>query len=110
MISKTLGEAQRSLWIDNLPTVYTIHRFFYYAVAAAIMYWVWLIRRYDIYQVKAVRYFCFSILAILIAEIGLGIGMANLGIPPAFQPLHLLFGTLLFANSFTITSIMYYKK
>ncbi len=110
VISKTLGETQRSIWVDNLPTVYTVHRFFYYVVAAVIMYWVWLIRRYDIYQVKAVRYFCFSILALLIAEIGLGIGMARLGIPPAFQSWHLLIGVLLFANAFTITAIMYYKK
>jgi heme a synthase len=110
VISKTLGEAQRHTWIENLPAIYTVHRFFYYVVAAAVMYWVWLIRRYDIYKIQAVRYFCFSILAILIVEIGLGIGMAWWSIPPVFQPLHLLFGTLLFANAFTITGIMYYKK
>jgi heme a synthase len=110
LISKTMGEAQRHLWIDNLPTVYTVHRFFYYFLAAAIMYWIWQLKSERIFRVASVRLFSLTLLAVLGGEIALGIGMHRLGIPPIMQPFHLLFGTMLFAASFTVTALIYYIK
>jgi heme a synthase len=110
VISKTMGETQRHLWVENLPTVYTFHRLFYYVVAASVMYWVWRLKSERIFRVASVRLFSMTLLAVLISEIALGIGMHRLGIPPIFQPFHLLFGTMLFASSFTVTALTYYIK
>jgi heme a synthase len=110
LVSKTMGEAQRHLWVENLPTVYTIHKFSYYFVAAAIMYWVWQLKAKSIFKVASVRLFSMTLLAVLGCEIALGIGMHRFGIPPIMQPFHLLFGTLLFAASFTVTALIYCLK
>jgi heme a synthase len=110
VISKTMGEAQRHLWVENLPSVYTVHRFFYYIVTAAIMYWIWQLKQEKVYKVASVRLFSMTLLGVLISEIALGISMHHFGIPPILQPLHLLFGTLLFAASFTVTALIYYIK
>jgi heme a synthase len=110
LISKTMGETQRHLWVENLPTVYTLHRLFYYVVAASVMLWVWRLRSERVFKVSSVRLFSIALLGVLISEIALGIGMHRFGIPPILQPFHLLFGTLLFAASFTVTALIYYIK
>ena len=110
LISKTMGESQRGAWIDNLASIYRVHRLFYYVVAAAVMYWIWQLRSEKVFKVPSVRLFSMSLLGILICEIAIGISMHRFGIPPVLQPLHLLFGTLLFAAAFTVTSLIYYIK
>ena len=74
------------------------------------MYWIWLLRGMRLFKDTTVKTVSILLLGILIVEIGLGIGMHRLGMPATFQPLHLLFGTLLFSASFTLTGILYYKK
>ncbi len=110
VVSKAFGEAERNEWIVNLGSIYSLHRTFYYFVAAAIMYWVWLLKGMRLFQDKTIKFTSISLMGILILEIGLGIGMHRFNIPSAFQPLHLLFGTLLFSAAFTLTGILYYKK
>ena len=135
VVAKSYGEAQRSTWLANLPFVYDVHRTFYYLVTIAIMYWVWILMKKPplsvrspfrkesfgldsnrlkntgkLFRTTLIRSFSTLLLGILTLEIALGIGMHSLGIPPIFQPFHLLFATLLFANAFTITGILYLKK
>jgi heme a synthase len=128
VVAKSLGEVQRGNWLSNLPFIYDIHKAFYYLVAAATMYWTWVLLKKSPLSMrspmdsnrlenvekntksKIIRSFSILLLGILMAEIALGIGMHNWGIPPVFQPFHLLFATLLFANALTITGILYYKK
>ena len=109
-VSKSLGEAVRAEWVNNLGLVYTIHMTFYYLVAAGIMYWIWLIKSMSIFKDTGVKVFSALMLSILITEIALGIGMHRFNIPPILQPLHLLFGTMLFASAFTLTAILYFKR
>jgi heme a synthase len=128
IVAKSYGEAQRSTWLAHLPFIYDVHRTFYYIVAVATMYWVWVLMKKKplsmrspvdnnrlentgkLFKTSLIRSFSILLLGILILEIALGIGMHSLGIPPIFQPFHLLFATLLFANAFTITTILYFKK
>ncbi len=109
LVASALGEAHRDEWIPNLSGVYRFHRFFYYFVTAGIMYWVWLLRG-RFFTVKSVKFFSTALLGLLISEIVFGLAMHNFNIPPFLQPLHLLFGTLLFATAYTITGILYLKK
>jgi heme a synthase len=109
-ISKTMGEANRADWLSNIGKVYSFHRYFYYIVTAAILYWTWTLRGSVYFKNRAIRSFSVVLLGVLISEILMGIGMHRMGIPPILQPLHLLFGTLLFAISFTVTGLLFYKK
>jgi heme a synthase len=109
LVASALGEANRAEWIPNLGGVYRLHRTFYYLVTAGIMYWVWLLRG-RFFNVKSVKFFSTALLGLLISEIVFGLSMHNFNMPPFLQPLHLLFGTLLFAAAYTITAILYLKK
>lgn len=109
LVSAALGDAHRDEWIPNLSSVYRVHRTFYYLVTAVIMYWVWLLRG-RFFNIKSVKFFSTALLGLLISEIVFGIAMHNFDIPPFLQPLHLLFGTLLFATAYIITGILYLKK
>jgi cytochrome c oxidase assembly protein subunit 15 len=110
VVSKILGEELRDEWVFNLDGIYAVHKSFYYLVAAAIMYWIWLLRGMPLFKDRTVKIYSTLLLGILMGEIALGIGMHRLGIPPILQPLHLLFGTCLFAASFTLTGVLYYKR
>lgn len=110
IVSKALGESKRAEWLLNVGNIYLIHRSFYYFLAAIIMYWIWQLKKSYLYKDSLVKLLSLLLLGSLIVEIALGIGMHNWGIPPSFQPLHLLFGTVLFALAFSLTSVMYYKK
>ena len=110
MVSRAIGEGNRVDWIPNLGDIYKVHHTFYYVVAAAIMYWVWLLRGSKLFRDGSVKTFSALTLGILIGEIALGISMHRFGIPPILQPFHLLFGTVLFASAFTLTGILYWKK
>ena len=109
LISSALGEAHRDEWIPNLGSIYRFHRTFYYFVTAGIMYWVWLLRG-RFFKIKSIKFFSTTLLGLLISEIVFGLLMHNLNLPPFLQPLHLLFGTLLFATAYTITGILFLKK
>ncbi len=109
LISSALGEEHRNEWIPNLSSVYLLHRTFYYVVTAAIMYWVWLLRG-RFFRMKSIKFFSTLLLGLLISEILFGLSMHKFDIPPFLQPLHLLFGTLLFSTAYTIMCILYLKK
>ena len=120
IVAKSMGEAQRAQWLANLPTIFSVHKTFYYLVAASVMYWVWMLNKKssniikttsdNLFKPSLIHLFSTILLTILIAEIALGISMSKLGMPPVLQPLHLLFGSIMFATAFTITGILYYKK
>jgi cytochrome c oxidase assembly protein subunit 15 len=109
-VAVQLHTDDRSSWIAHLGTVYDIHRFSYYLLAAAVLYWVWNLRQRAYFENNSLKNICFLILISLSCEILLGIGMARWAIPPAFQPLHLLFATLLLAGTYTATGILYWRK
>jgi heme a synthase len=110
IVAQQFGTEDRHIWLENLGTIYDIHRFGYYLLTAAVLYWVWKLRRRDYFKNNVLKYSCFLILISLFCEIFLGIGMAQWAIPPVFQPLHLIFATLLLAGTYTATGILYWRK
>jgi heme a synthase len=110
LVAQQLNTDDRSIWIQNLGSVYDIHRFGYYFLAAAVLYWVWNLRKAAYFENNDLKNICFLILISLFCEIALGIGMSVWAIPPIFQPLHLLFATLLLAGTYTATGILYWRK
>jgi cytochrome c oxidase assembly protein subunit 15 len=110
IVAQQLNTDDRNIWLENLGTIYDIHRFGYYLLAAAVLYWVWNLRKTNYFGNNYLKNICFLILISLFCEISLGIGMAVWAIPPVFQPLHLIFATLLLAGTYTATGILYWRK
>ena len=109
-VAKTYGEIQRSNWIAHLSGVYNVHKYFYYLIAAVIIYWFTQLRIY-FDTVSSMRVLSFSLLGLLFGEIAFGIGMHRFGIPASIQPFHLLFAILIFSAAFTLTlKVQLYQK
>lgn len=109
VVAKELGPESRGDWIANLGEMYAIHRFFYYAVVAGIVVWFWnlrvVIRTHPLYRNLMV-----SLLAIVGAEVILGLSMHHFAIPAISQPLHLTLATVLFGIEVVLISVLVIQK
>ncbi len=105
-VADMMGEAGRSQWLANLGSVYDWHQYSFYFVTVATLFWAYLIGNQNFGNKIWVKRFTILTIGLLFLEIILGVAMHNLGLPAVLQPLHLLFGTLLFAASFTLTTLL----
>ncbi|MEL6134979.1 MAG: COX15/CtaA family protein, partial [Bacteroidota bacterium] len=109
MLAKSLGEAQRDQWIAELAgSIYDVHKYFYYAVAAGAIFWG--LRMRPLFEHNAIKYLTWTMWGTLGAEILLGIGMHRLDIPAIFQPSHLLLATMFFASAFALMGMLILGK
>lgn len=83
--------AIRPIWIESLSGIFEIHRSFAIVLILVNSYIIILIRRISVW-----RKWSYIVASLLIVEIFSGITMAYLAVPPAMQPIHLLFSTLFF--------------
>lgn len=115
VVKAALGENNRSEIIDNLGSVYATHRLFYYIVAAAVLFFAFILRggikkENALFGIRGVLFSTILMVAALFGEILLGISMHRFGLPPVLQPLHLLFATVLFSAAYMTTSFLWFKK
>jgi heme a synthase len=103
IVSKQLGEAQRGEWVEHLPAIYNIHKYFYYLLAALTGYWFFLLKSYFM-RYPIVKKLIYTIVIALVCEIVVGISMHRFAIPPIFQPLHLIFATGIFSAVYILLS------
>lgn len=84
----SLGNAQRDKWIDNLGTVFYIHRSFSIAIFLLHVGLIYLLIKNS--QTKGLIYkLSLALLSIVFVEILTGVILAYLSVPPAAQPIHL---------------------
>ncbi|MBX7243102.1 MAG: COX15/CtaA family protein, partial [Bacteroidia bacterium] len=101
VVAKSLGDAQRSQWIENLGAVYRYHTSFYIFLMIAIVFWVFQLK--DFFgKIPGVKGLTIATVIILLSEILAGMMMNAFDIPPVLQPVHLLLATLLFGCSYWI--------
>jgi heme a synthase len=115
VVKAALGDNNRSEIIDNLGSVYATHRLFYYVVAAAVLFFAFILRGpskkgVSFFTVKGLRFSAILMVLSLICEVVLGISMHRFGLPPVLQPLHLLFATVLFSAAYMTTAFLWFKR
>lgn len=107
LISFTMGGAERASWVDNLGMSFYIHRSFSILLAALHIYVALLLYRLQNRQITVLTH---VMLALVGAEIVIGVIMAYFAIPPVLQPLHLTFAALLFGVQFQLLIVYYYAS
>jgi len=99
--SRILGEANRGLWIDSLGLTFKIHRSF--SILIIIVHYYMFKYLIAVTGHKKTLRPTFILLGfVVLLEIFSGVIMAYFAIPPAFQPVHLLFGTVAIGIQFFI--------
>ena len=106
LIAKELGEENRSRWLSQLAGNYDLHKYFYYLVLASHIVWGAVLSPLLKTQSFMAGLYL-ALMSFLGAEILLGIGMHNWGIPAWMQPLHLLFATLIVGLCFALLQVVY---
>jgi cytochrome c oxidase assembly protein subunit 15 len=97
VISKSLGFDMRAYWVDELSSIFLMHRAFSLIVATLCGCAAYL--AYNSQLLKNLGILAFVFLAI---EIIAGIALGFLGMPIFLQPIHLLFSSLLFWSMFAL--------
>ena len=96
IVSRQLGEANGADWVNNLPNIYQVHKFFYYLLLPLTLFWLYRMHDLIPFQ-KVLRTQSFAVFALLLTEIILGISMHRFAIPAFIQPLHLTVAVSLLA-------------
>ena len=90
-------------WIDNLSIIFKFHRT-YSLVVIGVLGW-FAIR---LIQAHTISSWPRLLLAFLIGEVVVGMGLAYLDMPAALQPIHLMFAVFNFALALFL--LLYYRK
>lgn len=97
--------ADRSNWISMLPSVFKVHRSFSIAVVLAVL-WLWWKGRDQLSQKRSFK----GVVAIVIAEVVVGIILAYGAVPAPMQPVHLLLAILWFAFAWYLNLDIWRKR
>jgi len=96
-LQKSHGDAPRSEWVAELEQtwMYIVHRSFSWVIMGATIWFYWMAK-----QVKGIGWVEQSIAGIVLAQMVLGLVMANLGVFPVVQVLHISLSSFLLASMF----------
>ena len=100
-VSNLLGEANRNLWVESLGLNFKIHRSFSIVILIAHFFmfkYLLALTRNNRGQIRTLIFLGIVVLF----EVFSGVIMAYFAIPPAFQPIHLLLGTVAIGIQFFI--------
>ena len=91
-VIRLVGENAKNQWIENLDSIYIIHRTFSWVILASHYYLWQKVRHTALAETRYVKGFVFLIALSLIS----GVIMAYLALPLGSQPIHLLSSLMLF--------------
>lgn len=105
-IARSSNYENRHLWIDNLPLMFGIHK--YYAIVLVALNG-WLVLAVLNHSSSAVlRRLSIALAVFLLGTIAIGMSMDRLHLPMFSQPLHLLLASLIFGTQLAILLIIRY--
>jgi cytochrome c oxidase assembly protein subunit 15 len=84
---------ERSQWLENVGFIDHLHRSTSWSLLILGMYLGWFINKSA--PAKPVKKAGYSVIMLIVLQIILGVGLAYMGMPAAFQALHLIFAALL---------------
>ena len=105
-IARSSNYENRHLWIDNLPLMFGIHK--YYAIVLVALNG-WLVLAVLNHSTSVVlRRLSIALAVFLLGTIAIGMSMDRLHLPLFSQPLHLLLASLIFGTQLAILLIIRY--
>jgi len=94
MIAKQSDYQNRHLWIDNLPLIFSFHK--YFAIPVLILNAGLILLILSATQWRLLRALCVALAGLLLGTAIIGMSMDRLNLPIFAQPLHLWWASLIF--------------
>ncbi len=108
LISRASDYQNRHLWIDNLPVIFSVHKWFALAVVALN---AWLIYRILALHPSRLLFTLNIFLAgLLVSTSVIGMSMDRLHMPMVSQPLHLWLASLIFGTQLAIALVFWHAR
>jgi len=108
LIAKQSNYVNRHLWIDNLPLIFAVHK--YYAIAL-VVFNAWLIVQLLSHTHSVLLHRLNWFLAFLLLGTSvMGMSMDRLNLPIFAQPLHLWMASLIFGTQLAILMVLRYAR
>lgn len=108
LIARSLDHDSRHLWIDNLPIVFAIHK--YFAVPLVVLNG-WLIASVMSHSNSPLlRRLSIALGSFLLGTIAIGMSMDRLHVPMFSQPLHLWLASLIFGTQLAILLVVQHAR
>ena len=108
LIARSHDHGNRHLWVDNLPLVFALHK--YYSVPLVALN-AWLAYAVLTHSNSALlRRLCIALVGFLIGAIAIGMSMDRLHVPIFSQPVHLWLASLIFGSQLAILLIVQHAR
>ena len=108
MVARHSDYQNRHLWIDNLPLIFSFHK--YYAIPVLALN-AWLIASIlGATQWRLLRGLSIALAAFLLGTIVIGMSMDRLNLPMFAQPLHLWWASLIFGIQLALLLLLQYCR
>lgn len=108
LIARSLEHDDRHLWIDNLPLVFSLHK--YYSIPLVVLNG-WLAFSVLTHSNSALlRRLSIALIAFLLGAIAIGMSMDRLHVPIFSQPMHLWLASVIFGTQLAILLVVQHAR
>lgn len=108
LIARSSNHTDRHLWIDNLPLIFSIHK--YYAIVLVAMNGWLVLAVLNHSDRPSLRRLSIALAALTLGTIVIGMSMDRLHLPMFAQPLHLWLASLIFGTQLAILLIIRHAR
>lgn len=107
-IARSSDYINRHLWIDNLPLIFSIHKYFAIALVALNGWLVLMVLNHS--DRTSLRRLSIALATLTLGTIVIGMSMDRLHLPLFSQPLHLWLASLIFGTQLAILLIVQHAR
>jgi len=104
LIARSSDYANRHLWIDNLPFVFGVHK--YFAIPLVVLNGWLILSVLNHSSSRILRNLSIALAVFLLGTIAIGMSMDRLHLPMFAQPLHLLLASLIFGAQLALLLVL----
>ena len=108
LVARSLSHDSRHLWIDNLPVVFGLHKYFSIPLVALNAWLAYAVLTHS--NSALLRRLCVGLVACLLGAIAIGMSMDRLHVPIFSQPLHLWLASLIFGIQLAILLVVQHAR
>lgn len=108
LIARSYDHDSRHLWIDGLPLVFVVHKFYSVALVALNGWLAYTVLTHS--NSALLRRLCIALVVFLLGAIAIGMSMDRLNVPIFSQPMHLWLASLIFGAQLAILLIVQHAR
>lgn len=108
LIARSYEHDNRHLWVDNLPLVFGLHKYFSIGLVALNGWLAFMVLTHS--NSALLRQLSIALVACLLGAIAIGMSMDRLHVPIFSQPMHLWLASLIFGTQLAILLIVQHAR